>query len=366
MQSAPNCYLALNLLRYLAILLALVSVAGSAEVRRTPPIGPAYVPLDSWVYPVVKRLAAMGYAPDVESLVAPWTREQCSILVAEAEDIALRHSTKVEMGATNQQALKLISALKAEFEPGENPRTQARIESLYTRLSQITGSPLADSYHFGQTIVNDYGRPYQSGTNSIDGISGFATAGRFSGYFRGEYQEAGGRSAYDQGVRDLIGQLDGVAPQPAAIVRPVNKFDPLEMYVGVKLGVFDVTVGKQSTWWGPGEESAFGFSNNAEPLYAAKVAQQTPIVLPGPLRLLGHIRTQLMIGRLSGHAYPPKPFINAEKITFQLTKNLEVGFTRSSIFGGVGHPLTTGSFLQSFVSVNSSGGTAFGARNDPG
>lgn len=119
-------------------------------------------------------------------------------------------------------------------------------------------------------------------------------------------------------------------------------------------------------WWGPGEDSAFHFSDNAEPIYAVRIAQAMPLVLPGPLRLLGHIRTQFLIGKLSGHSFPPGPFINAQKITFQLTDTFEVGFTRSSIFGGTGHPITTGSLLRNLFSFSSTGSTAFGSANDPG
>lgn len=97
-----------------------------------------------------------------------------------------------------------------------------------------------------------------------------------------------------------------------------------------------------------------------------RLSQETPIVLPGPFRYLGHIRTQFLVGKLSGHEYPPCPFINAQKVTFQLTEDLEIGFTRSAIFGGVGHPLTIGSVARSFFSVSSSGGTAYGSANDPG
>ena len=328
--------------------------------------GPVYVPLDSWIYPALKRLAAMGYLPDAEGLAAPWTRSECLVLVDEAEDIASRHSTKVSQGATNDEAQTLIAGLRREFAHETGERAQVRIESIYTRLLQISGPPLRDSYHFGQTIVNDYGRPYETGTNAVAGFSASGTLGRFSGYFRGEYQEAGGTGPYDQGVQNLLGTLDGVPPQPAARMASTAKFDPLEMYVGAHLGDFNVTFGKQSLWWGPGEDSAFSFSNNAEPFYALRIAQQTPFVLPGPFRLLGHIRTQMLVGKLSGYSYPPRPFINAEKITFQLTENLELGFTRSAIFGGVGHPLTTTSILGSFFSISSTGGTAFGSSNDPG
>jgi Capsule assembly protein Wzi len=327
--------------------------------------GPIYVPLDSWVYPALKRLAAMGYVPDEEALAQPWTREECLTLVNEAEDIASRHSVKVEQGSRNDEARSLISSLRQEFPNESEAHAQGRIESVYTRLLQVSGTPLRDSYHFGQTFVNDYGRPYDSGTNAIAGFSASGTLGIFSGYFRGEYQDAGGRPPYNQGTQFLVGSLDGVPPRPGTIPGASN-FHPLEMYVGVRLNLFDVTFGKQSLWWGPGEESAFSFTNNADPPYMLRIAQHSPFVLPGPFRFLGHIRTQMLIGKLSGHSYPARPFINAEKITFQLTENLEIGFTRSAIFGGVGHPLTIGSIYNSFFSSSSTGGTAYGSANDPG
>jgi hypothetical protein len=328
--------------------------------------GPVYVPLDSWVYPALRRLAAMGYAPDEEQLGEPWTREQCALLVEEAEDIASRHSTKISAGAMNEEALRLIAALEAEFSQETSTSASGQIESLYTRFTQIAGRPLNDSYHFGQTLVNDYGRPYGEGANAVGGFSAFGTWGRLSGYFRGEYQNIGGQTSYDESVRNLIGVIDGVPARPTPQTLPTSRFDPLEMYIGVNVPGFDITLGKQSLSWGPGENSTFQFSNNAEPMYALRLAQRTPLVLPGPFRFLGRIRTQFLLGRLTGHAFPPKPFINAQKITFQLTEDFEVGFTRSAIFGGVGHPLTPNSIFRSFFSTASTGKTAFGSSNDPG
>ena len=45
------------------------------------------------------------------------------------------------------------------------------LESYYTRFLGIDGPILRDSYHLGQTINNDYGRPYQTGFNAIAGAS---------------------------------------------------------------------------------------------------------------------------------------------------------------------------------------------------
>ena len=34
-----------------------------------------------------------------------------------------------------------------------------RLESAYSTVRAISGTPLRDSYHLGSTIINDYGRP---------------------------------------------------------------------------------------------------------------------------------------------------------------------------------------------------------------
>lgn len=339
----------------------------AAEKRNPERVhGSVYVPLDSWVYPAFHRLAALGYAPDEESLAAPWTRRECLTLLDEAEDIASRRSTKLSAGALNSEALRLIDTLKAEFSEETESADVLRLESLYTLYTGITGTPLRDSYHFGQTIVDDYGRPYGPGANTVDGVSAYGTWGRFSGYFRGEYQQSGSGVPYSSDVQHFIAGVDQTPRPFVTSTAEVRRFDAVEAYIGAQIAGFDITAGKQSIWWGPGQDSAFHFSNNAEPMYMLRATQTTPIVLPGPLRFLGRIRTQFLLGRLTGHEFPPRPLINAQKITFQLTPDLEVGFTRSAILGGVGHPLTLASFVRSFVSFSSTGSTTFGSANDPG
>jgi hypothetical protein len=138
----------------------------------------------------------------------------------------------------------------------------------------------------------------------------------------------------------------------------------------VQLGPENITFGKQSLWWGPGESSAFSFSNNAAPVWMLRFDQTKPLILPGPLRHLGKIHTQFVFGELSGHSWPPHPYLNAQKITLDLTDDFELGFTRSAFFGGAGHPLTLHSFLASMFSINSPDGIGNGGPTasavDPG
>lgn len=329
--------------------------------------GPIYVPLDHWAYPVLRRLAALGFAPDASTDLAPWTRTEFRRLTEQAFEIATRPAESRVDPSQRDEALQWIGRLQREFGGWGDWIEAGGLESMYTRFTGITDSPLRDSYHFGQTIVNDFGRPYEEGINNVTGVSGYAVEGPLSLYVRGEYQYAGGRPALPFSVRQAIQFADAI-PLPAANpTETTNRFVPLEMYAGVTLGPFDVTFGKQSLWWGPGESGPFHFSNNAEPFYQLRIAQAVPLVLPGPLAHLGRIRTEFTFGKLSGHQYPARPYLNAQKISLQVTDDLEIGFTRSSLFAGVGKPMTFGRVWRSlFNQGGTQGELGVNDPNDPG
>ena len=185
----------------------------------------------------------------------------------------------------------------------------------------IGGTPLRDGYHFGQTLANDDGRPYGNGFTNNTGFSAYATASRFSFYIRAEGQEAPGRNAYSSAVQQFIAAADG-NPITSSTIAKTNRFQTLEMYAGVQLGPENITFGKQSLWWGPGESSAFSFSTIATPVWMLRFDQTKPLILPGPLRYLGKIRTQLVFGELSGHSWPPHPYVNARKSDIRSDRQL--------------------------------------------
>jgi hypothetical protein len=69
---------------------------------------------------------------------------------------------------------------------------------------------------------------------------------------------------------------------------------------------------------------------------------------------MGPVKLDLFYGQLSGNEFPPRPLIHGEKISFKPTPNLELGWSRTSEFGGVGRPLTLGALWNSYVSFVSS------------
>jgi hypothetical protein len=60
------------------------SAAAQAADDKPRSIGSPYVELDSWIYPAIERLTALGYIHDVFLGMRPWTGLECARLVQEA------------------------------------------------------------------------------------------------------------------------------------------------------------------------------------------------------------------------------------------------------------------------------------------
>jgi membrane-associated phospholipid phosphatase len=344
--------------------------------RPTNNVGSPYVELDSWIYPALERLVALDYIDDAFLGLRPWTRRECARLLDQAQD----HSSTVDR--PSREADQLIAALQKEFAPeqgsSDGRNLQLQLNSIYTRYTNISGEPLRDGYDFGQTIINDYGRPYAEGNNVISGADAWGTAGALTGYVRVEYQHAPSFPALPAEARQLIGQIDFLPEPPATPTPAFNQADLLEGYVALQLSNWQFSFGRQSLWWGPGEGTSLDLSDNAQPIDMIRINRTTPLKLPSILGWLGEIRTELFLGRLSGfefidspaglagqwgQALPDQPFIHGENLSFKPTPNFEFGFYRTTIFSGEGYPFTPHSLI---ASVFDTGNAVTGSVNKPG
>jgi len=335
----------------------------SPSRRSTTSAGSPYVELDSWVYPAIDRLAALGYIHSEFLGMRPWTRIECAQLMEEAGD-AIRADESVP-----DEADRLYTALVGEFRrdldglDGDG-ESSARLESIYTTATGISGTPLHDSYHFGQTIINDYGRPYEEGFNTYDGFSSYGTAGRFTIYVRGEYQHAPSAPAYSLAARQAIASADVNPLQAATPFATVDQFRLLDTYVSAHAANWDLSFGKQSLWWGPGAGGSLAFSDNAEPIYMFRASRVAPFQLPWVFSKMGQMKVDYFFGKLSGNEFPARPLIHGTKVSFKPTRYLELGFTAMSELGGVGRALTPVALFRSYFSLHSS--DTFPADANPG
>jgi hypothetical protein len=312
-------------------------------------MGTTFVPLDSWVYLAINRLAGLGYIRTEIAGLSPWTRMECARFTEEARE------NLESNGILNAQAMGLEERLRQEFsyeiallDGGRN--LTADLDSVYVRAVPISGPALTDGFHVGQTVAYDFGRPFERGTNGQAGGSFRAAAGPIAIYLRAEYQHAPSAPAPSDAVRNLIAFRDQV-PEPADV--PVGAIDRprlLDAYVAVNVDNWQIVVGKQSLSWGPGLGGSFLWSNNAEPVDMVRVVNSEPFRLPGILKYVGPARVDQFVGRLEGHTFIPRPFIYGTKINIQPLPNLELGFGRTVTLGGKGgDPFTASNFLHSFL-----------------
>jgi hypothetical protein len=308
--------------------------------------------MNSWVYEAFDRLAAFGLLPSQSAGLRPWTRAECRRQMMEAGEQVddIRHSRDAGL---LEQARSLLEALHRELDGIDTEGTQVVLDSVYTMNGVIAGPALNDSYHFGETWSNNFGRPFGRGWNSYDGFQAHAESGRFFAYIDGEYQRAPGQPAYSLATRETIAAADGNPLQNAVPETDTSRFRTVEAYAGVRVGDFEFSVGKQELYWGPTYDAPLSFSQNAEPTKNARLSTVHPIELPGILRYLGEIRAEIVLGKLGGESYTWRPWFNAQKISFKLTPNLEMGFTRWSEMWGVGFPITLGSLWSNLTTISS-------------
>lgn len=327
--------------------------------------GSTYVPLDMWVYPALEKLIAYGYIRYQFLGLRPWSRTAVADMLAEANE---RMQSALDVPSDAAQILRsLNSEFADEINLADKPNQSIRVDSVYGRSLGISGTPLNDSYHFGQAIINDFGRPYQQGFNQVVGFSARSEYGRFAFYVRGEYQHAPSAPGYPLSVRQVIAKVDANPVQPATPFEEVDTFRLLDAYAAVTLAGNEISVGKQNYWWNTGNGGAMIMSNNAEPFYALRINRVIPFKLPWIFKYLGAIRYDAFFGQLAGHRYPPRAYMHGEKISLKPTENLELGFSRTAVFSGEAvSPLTFGVFWKSFTSATSSTGFGTDPRLSPG
>jgi hypothetical protein len=336
--------------------------------------GSTYVPVDSWIYPALDRLHALGYLDSAFLGLRPWTRLSIAHMLQLSSD-------RIESDANNDEAKAIYLSVLREVKP-DLDRTSApqhlstELESVYTDIRGIAGTPLRDSYHLGQTIINDYGRPYESGFNDSTGFSARAEAGRFSLYFRGEGQHAPSAAGYSPALATFLSNTVDLIPIatnpqqdtiPAGPIASANDFRVMEANLSYHLLGHEVSFGKNDHWLGPDKGASMLWSNNAENIYDFEINRVEPLRIPFLSTVTGPFRYDFFVGSLKGHTYPNDPWVHLEKISFKPTRDLEFGFDRLTIWGGKGHePITLHTFLHSFFSFQNVTGSEKFSANDPG
>lgn len=344
------------------------SIHGPEDTPKYPAAGSTYVPLTSWVYGAVEKLAAMRYIRSDFRGTRPWSRTECARLTDEAAD---RIAEKIRGGEDVPEYLaETLKELQTEFAReldvlGGDENRSLQMESVYTRVMSISGPMLDDSYHFGQTISNDFGRPDRRGTNVIAGAAARATFGPFFAYVDQEYQHAPSEPAYSPAIQQVVLNMDQGQTFLPHGGPAINRLQSMDTYAGVNFKNWQITFGRRSLWWGTSESGGMLMSDNAPPINGVQIDRTVPFRLPWIFGFLGPMHVSFVVGKLGGHVniadsacVPPNifcgehPWLQNTRISFKLTDRVEFGVSHAALFGGENFANGAGVFLRAFLPIN--------------
>jgi hypothetical protein len=293
----------------------------------------------------------------------------------------LQGSESAIITSNDLQAQEILAALLTELADEEVTDKTERgtvygVQSIYSRITEISGPILTDSFHLGQTFFNDYGRPLETGYNNSTGFSTLNEQGPWSLYVRGEYQHAPPATGYSLALSQQISLLDEISfappndPQatiPSEPIASANPFRLVEATLSYHILGHEISVGKSDAWLGPGMGGAMDWSNNAENIYSFRINRIEPIKIKYLSKYLGPVRYDFFYGSLKGHTDPNDDWVHSEMFCFAPTANFQFGFQRTVIFGGKGHePVTLRTFLKGFFDTNDTNAGEKFSRDDPG
>jgi hypothetical protein len=221
------------------------------------------------------------------------------------------------------------------------------VDSFYLRYAYNSSDSQA-------LVYNNDGDRYRRGSNERAGFDTIAELDWFSFYIAPEFRYP------DNDVRPIKNAKK--APSPIFCGSDCNADFTSENGADLSLkgayGVvsflgLDLTVGKDSQWWGPGYHGALLLSNNAEPFTMVRLENPEPVLLPWILKYLGPFRWTFFVTKLeSDREDVPHPYFWGMRVDFKPHPYVEIGLERTAMLCGEGRTCSAGTWWDSFTGAN--------------
>lgn len=295
------------------IILALLQFLAVPVVAAPSPA----VPLESWVYPALDKLTGFGLIQTSMQGDRPFSRAEAARQIIEAVESGQEYSVP----SIGQE---LVARLKQEFrqEIREQRDGAGYAESYFKpiremRLDYVFRDGADSSYpgtnaHQFALLSNRDGLDYGENHNIEVSLSGDARWGRWL-------------------LVDWRPLLRAQEDDNASIRLHQGN-------VTLGLGPMELSVGRQSLWWGQGRNGSLVLTNNADPFDMVRLTNPSPVILPWIFKYLGGLRFDLFAARFDDDRDVADPYFGGMRIGIKPTSWLEFGLCRTVMFGGEGRP----------------------------
>ncbi|MCK5826557.1 MAG: capsule assembly Wzi family protein [Desulfuromusa sp.] len=273
------------------------------------------IPLDSWVYPALDKLSGLGLINSSLAGSRPYSRIEAARQVEEANLL-------IEDVSVPPVALELLQRLETELAESLTELGDASVAGYFKPVRQLRADYIyqdGDASHYPQTDArqfalnkNNFGIDYVNHNNGQLTLQGDGRISRFLGF---EWQ-------------------------PLLLT---NSSDDLEVKwltarVTLALGPVEISAGRQSLGWGQGYNGSLLLGNNAKPLDMIRINTPSPIMLPWLFKYLGPFQFDVFWSQLEEERQVPEPYFAGMRVNMKPLPWLELGATRTVMFGGDGRP----------------------------
>jgi hypothetical protein len=269
------------------------------------------IPLDSRFYQHIDILDAQGLIKSGLSSTKPFSRAEAGRLLAEAIDYA-------EAEGISYFASEILDRLSKRY---REEISEARIpgSSAHTYLKPLDEFSITYNSLDGPfSIFNNEGIEYFDGSNTVLQFQSSARLWRVFSFFIQPMV------IYNQNFNGIEGNNE-------------TEFRFHKAYMKLSLGNFEIQLGRDSLWWGPGYHGALLISNNARPFDMIKISNPRATLLPWIFRYLGPFRYNVLFAVLDDEAasgHPPNSELFGLRFDFKPHPLLELGTSYLVHFDG--------------------------------
>lgn len=318
------------------LLVSLLLFSGTALAANSAYQVSAQIPLDSWTYPAIDRVVALCWVKSGLAGTRPLTRLEAARLVGEA-------ALNARLYEVAPRVRQVLNRLKREF--------RAELAYLTDETGEAGGVPSKPLRSLSLAGIYQDGAPSAAaGTDASQFALNYNNFGR-------EYDNHGNLELRAETELRLFDRLL-LSWQPYLSVQEDGgtSVETQAATAAVSFKGIELSAGRQSLWWGPGRHGSLLLSNNAEPLDMVRLTNPSPLRLPWLFKHLGPFRFDLFASRLDDDRAVPEPYFGGMRLNFKPAYWLELGATRTVMFGGDGRPsIDAGDFLTIIGGENLAG-----------
>lgn len=341
----------------LAVTLTLVVLLFTGQADSAEPAS-TNLPLDSPVYLYLDKLIGLGLITSDIRGIKPYSRAEAARMALEAElHLDILEGKKARFAAELVQRIKQLARREVSLKTGMD-------EVPTFSVSPVAAARLRFAYLDG--TARSYERPVHDPGN--DGVFGIGSGLRPVNPYPSPVQQHGIEGTPlmegNEGARYLKSanaqfQFSAEAHltrYSAALIEPLvlyQRSGSTDVYLNkgyLKLGggSFELEVGRDAAWLGPGNRTAITLSNNSRNLDLVKLSSPEPISVP----YLGALKYALLLSRLDRtdtNGIVRQPWFYTFKLAVKPTNSLEIGLNLGRQQGGPGVKNSLGDTIRGLL-----------------